>query len=257
MPGVMETRKTTRRGLQRGGPISVPMFSHGLSGIEHYFGTKSEPGPVLSRTEGPGMGVVSVKQVHGTEVLTIDRRITNWATFEDEILSEGYDAIVTNQPNLLLSIQTADCVPVLFLDEVRRVIAVAHAGWRGTVAGIVTKTLQVMQDRFRCHPRTIRVAIGPSIGACCYEVDGAVLTPLKRAFPSWSGVVDGESRSRAYLDLRGLNRWQLEAAGVNPSRIETVNLCTACRPELFYSYRRDGKGTGRMTSGIGLTSSMG
>lgn len=257
MPGVMESKRTTRRAVQGGGPISVPMFSHGLSGIAHYFGTKAEPGPMLSRTEGPGLRVVSVNQVHGTEILTIDRRVTNWETFDSTAHSEGYDAIVTNQPNLLLSIQTADCVPVLFLDEVRRVVAVAHAGWRGTLAGIVTKTLQVMQDRFRCHPRTIRVAIGPSIGVCCYEVDGTVLTPLKRAFPSWSEMVDGGSRSRAHLDLRGLNRWQLEEAGVSPSRIETVNLCTSCRPELFYSYRRDGKGTSRMTSGIGLTPPMG
>jgi YfiH family protein len=196
---------------------------------------------------------VVVNQVHGTEVLSIDRRVANWETFAAGVRDSEYDAIVTNQSDLIVSVQTADCVPVLFLDEARRVVAVAHAGWRGTLAGIVTKTLRVMQDRFRCHTRTIRVAIGPSIGACCYEVDDVVLAPLKRAFPSWSEVVDRMSGARAHLDLRGLNRRQLEIAGIHPSRIETVNLCTACRPELFHSYRRDGKGTGRMTSGIGFT----
>lgn len=257
MSSVMETKKTMRRMGQAQGPISVPMFSYGLLGVHHYFGTKAAPGPVLTGPGRPMLRVVTVNQVHGTEVLSIDRRVTDRGTFEDAARSAGYDAIVTNQPNLLLSVHTADCVPVLFLDEVRRVVAVAHAGWRGTLAGIVTKTLTVMQDRFRCHTRTIRVAIGPSIGVCCYEVDGAVLAPLKRAFPSWSDVVDQVSGSRAHLDLRRLNRRQLEIAGIHPSRIETVNLCTSCRPELFHSYRRDGRGAGRMTSGIGLTARLG
>jgi hypothetical protein len=257
MSSVMEPKKTMRRMAPAQGPISVPMFSHGVSGVEHYFGTKEEPGPVMSRVGRRALRVVSVNQVHGTEVLSIDRPITDWAGFETATLSTSYDAIVTNQPNLLLSVQTADCVPVLFLDEARRVVAVAHAGWRGTLAGIVTKTLAVMQDRFRCHTRTIRVAIGPSIGLCCYEVDEAVLVPLKRAIPFWSDVIEKVSGARAHLDLRRLNRRQLELAGIPSSRIETVNLCTSCRPELFHSYRRDGKGLGRMTSGIGLTALLG
>ena len=203
------------------------------------------------------MRVLNVKQVHGTGVLSIDRRITNWVAMEATITSFGHDAIVTNQPDILLSIQTADCVPILFMDEVRRVVAVVHAGWRGTLGGIVTKTLMVMQQRFRCNMRTIRAAMGPSIGGCCYEVGEAVLEPLERTCPYWHEVVDRENGSRAHLDLRKLNRRQMEEAGVLATRIETVNLCTSCYPELFYSYRRDGKGTGRMTSGIGLTAVLG
>ena len=203
------------------------------------------------------MQVLKVKQVHGTGVLSIDRRITNWRAFEATIVSCGHDAIVTNQPDILLSIQTADCVPILFLDEVRRVVAAVHAGWRGTLGGIVTKTLLVMQNRFRCNVRTIRAAVGPSIGGCCYEVDEAVLALLKRAYPFWQEVVEQTNGSRAHLDLRRLNRRQMEEAGIERNWIEAVNLCTFCHSELFYSYRRDGKRTGRMTSGIGLTAVLG
>lgn len=203
------------------------------------------------------MKMVNVNQVHGTEVLVIDRRITNPTAFEDAAASNGYDAIVTNQPGLLLSVSSADCVPILFMDEVRRVVAVAHAGWRGTLGGIAAKTIMVMQDRFKCSLRSLRVALGPSIGMCCYEVDDLVLKPLKRAYPFWREVVDKAAGSRAHLDLRRLNCLQMEEAGIEPNRIEAVNLCTACHPELFHSYRRDGKRTGRMTSGIGLTAVLG
>jgi len=88
---------------------------------------------------------------------------------------------------------------------------------------------------------------------CCYEVNGTVLAPLKRGFSYWAEVVENVKGTKAHLDLRGFNRRQLEEAGISPERIETVNLCTVCHPDLFHSYRRDGARTGRMMSGIGLT----
>ncbi len=222
--------------------ITVPLFAKGTVGVCHYFGTKPAPGPPAT---GPAVRVVTVRQVHGTDVLAIDRRTT--------AVSGGYDAIVTNQPGVLVAVETADCVPILLLDASRGVYAAVHAGWRGTVGGIVTKTVKVMQDRFGCHLRSIRAAIGPSIGVCCYEVNGTVLAPLKRGFSYWADVVENVKGTKAHLDLRGFNRRQLEEAGIGSDRIETVNLCTACQPDLFYSYRRDGAKTGRMMSGIGLT----
>ena len=117
----------------------------------------------------------------------------------------------------------------------------------------MTKAVKVMQQRFGSSLRSIRAAIGPSIGLCCYEVNGTVLAPLKRGFPYWAEVVEEVRGGKAHLDLRGLNRRQLEECGIGQDRIETVNLCTACQPDLFYSYRRDGAGTGRMLSGIGQT----
>ena len=229
------------------GVITVPLFSRGVSGVDHYFGTKTESEPA-SRMGGPAMRVVTLNQVHGSEVLVIDRRSSTR-------FSAGHDAVVTNQQGLLLTVRSADCVPILLLDTARPVVAAVHAGWRGTLRGIVTETLGVMHTRFGCSLGTIRAAIGPSIGVCCYEVGQTVLTPLKRAYPYWRDVVEQVGGVQAHLDLHRLNGRQLEEAGIDPARIETVSLCTACHPELFYSYRRDGRGTRHMTSGIGLSPS--
>ena len=231
--------------------ITVPLFAKGLVGVSHFFGTKIAPDPPVSCRNGPSLRVVTVHQVHGTEVLILDQR--NARVPKSSTDAHGYDAIVTDQPGVLVSVETADCVPILLLDPVRGVSAAVHAGWRGTLGGIVPKTVAVMQNRFGCSLRSMRAAIGPSIGVCCYEVNGAVLAPLKKGVPYWAEVVEDVKGTKARLDLRGLNRRQLEEVGIGPARIESVNLCTACHPDLFYSYRRDGTGTGRMISGIGFT----
>ena len=238
--------------------ITVPLFAKGLVGIAHFFGTKIAPDPQGPGRNGPSLRVVTVHQVHGTAALVLDRRSANMRSIvagegEASTGAHGYDAIVTNQPGVLVAVETADCVPILLLDPVRGVAAAVHAGWRGTLDGIVPKTVAVMQNRFGCSLRSIRAAIGPSIGVCCYEVNGAVLAPLKRGCPYWAEVVEDVKGTKAHLDLRGLNRRQLEEVGIGPARIESVNLCTACHPDLFYSYRREGAGTGRMISGIGFT----
>jgi len=231
--------------------ITVPLFAKGLVGVYHFFGTKIVADlPVSDRNE-PSWHVVTVHQVHGTEALVLDQRSARVPKSSTD--AHGYDAIVTDQPGVLVTVETADCVPILLLDPVRGVSAAVHAGWRGTLGGIVPKTVAVMQTRFGCSLRSIRAAIGPSIGVCCYEVNGPVLGPMKRSFPYWAEVVEDVKGTKAHLDLRGFNRRQLEEVGIGPARIETVNLCTACHPDLFYSYRRDGARTGRMSSGIGLT----
>jgi purine-nucleoside/S-methyl-5'-thioadenosine phosphorylase / adenosine deaminase len=238
--------------------ITVPLFAKGLVGVYHFFGTKLAPDPQVLGKNGPSLRVVTVHQVHGTEALVLDRRSTSTRPIiagggEASTGAHGYDAIVTNQPGVLVAVETADCVPILLLDPARSVSAAVHAGWRGTLGGIVSKTVAVMQNRFGCSIRSIRTAIGPSIGVCCYEVNGAVLAPLKKSFPYWAEVVEEVRGTKAHFDLRGLVRRQLEEVGIAPARIETVNLCTACHPDLFYSYRRDGVGTGRMISGIGFS----
>jgi YfiH family protein len=233
--------------------ITVPLFAKGTVGVCHYFGTKVARGPSASGIGRPPIRVVTVRQVHGTEALVLDRRTAHSRNLESAAVSGRHDAIVTDQPGLLVAVETADCVPILLLDPIRGVYAAVHAGWRGSLGGIVKKTVTVMQRRFGCSLRSIRAAIGPSIGVCCYEVNGVVLAPLKRGFPYWAEVVDNVRGTKAHLDLRGLNRRQLEETGISADRIEMVNLCTACQPDLFYSYRRDGRGTGRMLSGIGLT----
>jgi len=224
--------------------ITIPSFAGARRGIEHFFGTRREPpGPVRSARV-----VVSVQQVHGTDVLVVDRAAASAQSFGGE-----WDALVTDQPGVLLTVRTADCVPLLIHDPVRGVVAAVHAGWRGAVAGIVAKTLAAMTARFGSQTASLRVSIGPAAGACCYEVDEPVLSRLRESFTGWRNLVQATGPGTARLNLRGLVRGQAQAAGVREDAIHSVSLCTICHPDLFHSYRRDGSVRGTMVSGIMLT----
>lgn len=233
------------------GTITIPTFTDAGSGARHFFGTRLQSDPIegrkVTRASAEPVCLVSVQQVHGTDVLVVDR-----PTKAEESFPGGWDALLTNRPGVLLTVRTADCVPVLVHDPVHKAVGAIHAGWRGAVAGIVPRTLEMMQCRFGSKPDSLQVGIGPSIGPCCYEVDEPVLRPLRAGFPGWRLVVREIGQGRALLDLRELVRRQAQAAGVGTEAIRTVNVCTACHPELFYSYRRDGKVNRTMVSGIML-----
>lgn len=191
--------------------------------------------------------VVSVTQVHGTDVLVLDRPVADGQAFDG-----GWDALMTDQPGVLLTVRTADCVPVLIHDPVHGIVAAVHAGWRGAVAGIVPKTVAAMATRFGSRPASLRVSIGPSAGSCCYEVDEPVLSRLRASYADWQGLVQETGPGTARLNLRGLVRGQAQSAGVREDGIHSVSLCTICHPALFHSYRRDGTVRGTMVSGIML-----
>jgi len=139
----------------------------------------------------------------------------------------------------VIAIKTADCIPILLVDERRRAVAAVHAGWRGTVAGIAAGAVEAMRRRFGTDPRDVHAAIGPGIGKCCFEVGPEVAAEF------------GE-RGRAHIDLAAANRGRLLEAGVTPERIYTSNLCTKCRAEEFHSFRRDGAAAGRLYSFAGI-----
>lgn len=183
------------------------------------------------------------------------------------------DAAITNRPGLLLAVQTADCVPILLVDPKKRAIAAIHAGWRGTLARIVTKTIGALQMHFATNPRDLLAAIGPSIGPCCYEVGTEVATQFLSQFPDAPSYFDelrtGDEPNplqwlnmappghqpppkNVLLDLRKANQSQLLAAGLSPRNVHTLDLCTACRPDLLFSYRKQGSRTGRLMSAIAL-----
>jgi YfiH family protein len=191
--------------------------------------------------------MVSVKQVHGADALVLDRPVGAGEEF-----AGGWDALITNQPEVLLTVRTADCVPVLVHDPVRKVVAAIHAGWRGAVAGIVPRTLSMMRRRFGSEPRSVLVGIGPSVGPCCYEVDEPVLARLRESFADWRMVVREAGPGKALLDLRALVQRQAQAHGVAEESIKAVNVCTVCHPAIFYSYRREGTAKRTMVSGIML-----
>ncbi len=259
--------------MRGGPPITVPAFARPRAGVRHFFGTRSgapaasQPpaehetrsrwtaetlvnGSLSStgRRRSSRIAVVSVEQVHGTDVLVVDRPVQQGETHAGE-----WDALVTDRPLVLLTVRTADCVPVLLHDPVRRVVAAVHAGWRGAVAGIIARTLTVLQRRFGAKPASLRIGIGPSVGPCCYEVDAPVLDRLRANFADWESVIRARRRDVAMLDLRELVRRQSEREGVKREHIQTVRVCTACHSDLFYSYRREGVVNGTMVSGIMLT----
>jgi polyphenol oxidase len=223
--------------------ITIPSFAGARPAVRHFFGTRREASePVRS-----AQVVVSVKQVHGTDVLVIDRPVSGAPAFDG-----GWDALVTDQPGVLLTVRTADCVPVLIHDPILGIVAAVHAGWRGAVAGIVPKTFAVMAQRFGSQPASLRMSIGPSAGFCCYEVDEPVLSRLRESFAGWRSLVRDTGPGTAKLNLRGLVRGQAQSAGVREDAIHSVGLCTICHPDLFHSYRRDGSVRGTMVSGIML-----
>ena len=238
--------------------ITVPSFASKDDGIEHFFGTRHSrvevtPGvstssnPTVSGARAPAT-FISVKQVHGTEVLIVDQSVQAGQTFEG-----GWDALITDQPGVAVTVRTADCVPLLLHDPVHQVVAAIHAGWRGAVAGIVPKTVATLTRRFGSNAASLRMAVGPSAGSCCYEVDEPVLAKLREVFPDWRLVVDGGSRPhKALLDLREFVRRQALLSGLPEAAIAVVNACTICHPSLFFSYRRDGIVRHTMVSGIAL-----
>jgi len=237
--------------------ITVPAFASARDGVRHFFGTRSHADSLafdvgvparLSGAQGRGW-MLSVKQVHGTDALVVDRPLTESDQFPD-----GWDALVTDQPGVVVAVRTADCVPVLLHDPRQRVVAAIHAGWRGAVAGIVSKTLTLMATRFGSMRSDLRVSIGPSAGPCCYEVDDPVLDRLRMGLPDWESVVCDYKGHRARLDLKALIRRQVEGEGVSAPSVSSVNLCTICHDQLFYSYRRDGRVNGTMINGITLLS---
>lgn len=235
--------------------ITVPAFASTREGVRHFFGTREhaeqfdvEVGvPAALRQSRGRSWLLSVKQVHGTEALVVDRPVT-----ESDRFSGGWDALVTDQPGVMVAVRTADCVPVLVYDRRCRAVAAIHAGWRGAVAGIVPKTLELMASRFHVALSDFRVSIGPSAGPCCYEVDEAVLEPLRGAMTDWESVLHADRGAKARLDLKKLIRRQLERLRIEPRQMTAVNLCTICHEDLFFSYRREGRVVGTMLSGITL-----
>lgn len=155
------------------------------------------------------------------------------------------DALVTITPGQFVAIRTADCLPILIADERLHAVAAVHAGWRGTVAGVAVAAVREMESRFGSRPEDLHVAIGPGIGACCYEVGPEVAAEFRAIFSE-------EELSGRKIDLAEANRRQLVAAGVTRDRIRSGAQCTFCTPQEFYSYRREKEQAGRMLSGIGI-----
>ena len=192
-------------------------------------------------------------QVHGRDV----RMINDGSEAQPPPYASGdtdhCDAVVSNTKNVLAVIKTADCVPILIGDPKTGAFAAVHAGWRGTLASIATHALERMSALYNTRAQDVRVAIGPAAGACCYEVGSDVIDAFTQNFPD-SELFTPTHEGHARVDLLKANRDQLMSMGVDRDRIHTSPLCTMCRTDIFFSYRREksvyGK-VGRLMAAIG------
>ena len=213
------------------------------------------------------MKLVSARQIHSSIIHVLETAPRR------PLVGDGF---LTKVPNLLLSIQTADCVPVLLLDPVKRAVGAFHAGWRGTAKRIVEKGVGAMRIHFDSAPADIRAAIGPAIGACCYAVGDEVVEefhsqfdyaaslfsevfdddPIKKKYPMLFLTARAPGHSdlgpQIHLDLVAANRQQLLHAGVLAKNIWSADLCTGCNPTRLFSHRKEDGFTGRMMAVIGI-----
>lgn len=214
--------------------------------------------------------IITLRQVHSDLIRRVD------AFSDDPLVGDG---LITAVPELLLAIQTADCLPVIIVDTRRRAVGVFHAGWRGTMKRIVEKGIGEMVRCFGSRPRDMKAAIGPGIQSCCYEVGEEVRTKFESQFAYAAGLFHevkdsdpvrekypllfltarapghSELPKKIFLDLVKANRQQLIAAGVPKRNIESSTFCTNCHPELLFSYRSERGRTGRMMAAVGIRAS--
>ncbi|HEY2941437.1 MAG TPA: peptidoglycan editing factor PgeF [Vicinamibacteria bacterium] len=218
----------------------VPGLVHGFeqrlgpAGWEERDATRRRVASALERSGR----LLLLKQVHGASV-----RRAPWSGRPEA------DAAVAEAPGLLLGIETADCLPILIVDPVRRAVAAAHAGWRGTAAGVARAAVAALVES-GSRTEDLLAATGPGIGPCCYEVGDE----LRAAFGEGGAEFFRPGpRGRPRLDVRAANERQLREAGIPEAHIHRVDDCTRCRADLYHSYRREGNAAGRMISFVGFS----
>jgi YfiH family protein len=230
--------------LQAEGWNCLPDLVHGFSG--RLEGKPGESLPIhLHMAER--LALHTLKQVHGNEILVIERR--SFAQKEKEA-----DGMITAEAGLLLGIATADCVPVLIVAPRQHLVAALHAGWRGTLQGISARAVSMLSADWHVTPEDLWVALGPSIGGCCYEVGADIGEAMAQRWgnntlPAWRSF--GE---KGLLDLREVNRSQFTDAGVPQAQVQFVGPCTFCDSQRFASYRRERATAKRQLSVIGWDS---
>ena len=236
---------TRHEGVSRPPYNSLNLGANTLDSIHNVIGNRS----LLARAFGATVDkVVTVTQTHGTDLLVIDTPNPDYTHFQ----KLECDGIITNQPGIMIGVCVADCAPVLLLDPVKGAVAAIHAGWKGTAGKIAAKGVAALVSIFGSNPADILAAIGPTIGDCCYEVDGAVRDAFGKGNGCWGEFAVPTDDGKWQLDLSRANVHQLLAAGIPRDNIETAEVCVSCHPESFFSYRRDKGETGRQMGFIML-----
>lgn len=248
-------------------PIVVGMTTRELGVSEgsyaHFnmgFHVGDHPSHVLENRERAGEKIgfpienwIVAEQVHSNKLVSVTGQDRGKGAKELQTAIKKADGLFTTEPGVLLVACYADCVPIYFIAKDHSAVGIAHAGWRGTVGNIAGRMVSQWEEELSISPTDIEVIIGPSIGACCYEVDERVLNEVR----ALKGLETEElatpsSEGHYQLNLQLTNQRLLEKHGMNQADIHTSSFCTSCRTDLFYSHRKEMGKTGRMIGYIGI-----
>lgn len=216
----------------------------GESALSEWSKFKPELKRSLEKITGHEKKIIYAQQAHKNNVgvLNSPEKARHWN------FDEKFDAFITNQPQIYLTVRVADCLPIFFLEPEAKVIGLIHAGWRGTLLKIVENTVEKAKEQYGCKPEKMHFLIGPGIGPCCFEISEelAILFP-----PECLTLANGH---KPKLDLVRVNFQQLQKAGVKSENIKVVPECTYCNPQLYFSYRRIPNNKQKMVAFIGIES---
>jgi len=220
--------------------LNAPYFTSGLlsntsNSVSHGFLTKIIDLEILGQALGKDFCLMSMNQVHGSNIEIVDGKVLRYNSGFFGVIQFS-DGLITAHKKVALVVKTADCVPILVYDPERNVVGVLHAGWRGTLGGILLGIVESMKEAFGSNPLDILVAIGPSIGPCCYEVKDDVSSLFIKGGLATCIL---NRNGKMYLDIPDAGRVLFEKAGVLPNHIDCIKVCSRCLPNLFHSYRRE------------------
>ncbi len=228
----------------RSEPFDFSLALHTGEDVKAIVGNRKKLASLLDTDNS--LHFIVANQTHSDHIEIISKiKTRGWQSVEDAV--SDCDALITNQKGVVLTILSADCVPVLLYDRKKEAVAAIHAGWKGTKEKIVAKTVQKMKKIYACDPEDIIAGVAPAIGRCCYEVGKDVAKHFFNEPLSFD--VQGE---KYMLDLPFINKKQLLDSGVLEKHIEMSDICTACDVERFFSYRKEQGCSGRFMSMIGI-----
>jgi YfiH family protein len=233
-PELIAAESTRHGGIS---PVPFSSLNLGINTADDIANVNENRRRFLLAIGADGFAFASSYQVHGLEIL----RATGAGRYD------GYDALITNQPGLLIGVTVADCVPILLYDPQKRVVAAVHAGWKGTTGKLVGKTMTALREQFGTKPESCYAYIGTCIDACSFEVGPEVADLFEPAFRrAQSGTV------KSYVDLKAANRQLLLDGGVPAANIEVSTYSTVLNNDSFFSHRAGRGQTGRMLAVIGM-----
>jgi polyphenol oxidase len=232
--------------LRSGGTSPAPFDSLNFS-VQHGDITENVSSNMEAFSNDLGIdpeNIVTTRQVHRSDFVSFD-------SVPDR--PPAADALITKRPGIFVGVKTADCLPILIIDPRTKTAAAIHAGWRGTVLRITRRIVRHLIDNLDVNPENLIAVLGPAIGPCCYEVDEKVLDPFRRNLPDAERFITAKSLESAAaknkismrVDLCEANRWELIEARIPEENVICLRMCTSCKRDLFFSYRRDGSKSGR------------